>query len=286
MNKGKSKLRLIFVGLMKNRTAAIGLFMVLFVVLSVLLAPIISPFNPNEVNFKNILAPPSSKHLLGTDGLGRDVLSRIIYGGRVSITVSVFTVSFATFFGIIIGLNSGYWGGRLDTYVMRVVDAFLAFPAFVLALAITAGLGFGMFNIIIAVGIAYTPQFCRLVRASALSVKEQPYIEAAKSMGVGHLKIIFSEILPNCLGPILVQAPIALAVVILTEAGLSFLGLGVQPPASSWGSMLADARDHLRDAPWIITYTGFAITITTLAVNLLGDGLRDALDPKLEARIR
>jgi peptide/nickel transport system permease protein len=218
--------------------------------------------------------------------LGRDLLSRIIFGGRISLLISILAISFSTFLGISIGLTVGYFGGRIDTYVMRGIDALLAFPDFILALALTASLGFGMHNMVIAIGVAYTPNFCRLVRGSVLVIKEQQYVEAAKSIGAKSIRIMFSEILPNCLGPVIVQATMALGFAILMEAGLSFLGIGIQPPISSWGSILADGREHLSIGPWITTFTGIAITITVLGINLVGDGLRDALDPKLRAEIK
>ena len=256
------------------------------VAMVLLAAPLIAPYDPGEMDFENLLKPPSFNHWLGTDGLGRDLLSRILFGGRVSFLVSILAISIAAGNGIIIGLTSGYFGGKLDAVIMRGIDILLAFPAFILALALTTSFGFGVFSLIIAIGISYTPNFARIARGSVLSIKQEEFVEAAKSIGVKDVNIMIIEILPNCLAPLIVQATVAVGFAIIMEAGLSFLGVGIQPPSFSWGTMLASGREYLVNGPWVVSFAGLAITYAVLGMNLLGDGLRDALDARLKTYVR
>jgi peptide/nickel transport system permease protein len=238
------------------------------------------------MDFKNLLQPPSLKAVLGTDGLGRDLFSRIVYGGRTSFLVGLIAITIASGLGVFIGLTAGYFGGKVDSLVMRGIDVLLAFPAFVLALALTTSFGFGLFSMTVAIGISYTPNFARIARGSVLTVREEEFVEAARSIGLKDLNIMVFEILPNCLAPIIVQATIAIGFAIIMESGLSFLGVGIQPPGFSWGTMLADGREYLSRAPWIVTFAGVLITLAVLGMNLLGDGLRDTLDARLKTEVR
>jgi len=277
----RSRIRAIWDSIIYNPTSLIGFLIVSSVVIVLVAAPLFLPYDPAEMDFDNLLQPPSFSHWLGTDGLGRDLLSRIVVGGRISISVSLLAITVAATNGIIIGLVSGYFGGRLDSFIMRFIDILLAFPAFVLALALTTSFGFGLFSLVLAIGISYTPNFARIARGSVLSVKQEEFVDAAKAIGVRDLKIMVFEILPNCLAPLIVQATIAIGFAIIMEAGLSFLGVGIQPPSFSWGTMLATGREYLNNGPWIVTFSGLAITYGVLGMNLLGDGLRDAFDVKL-----
>lgn len=265
----------------RNRLALGGLWVVLLIIFLAVFAPWMAPYSPTQPDFINLLAPPSTSHLMGTDDLGRDVLSRIIFGTRTSLLAGVISVGIAVAVGLPLGLISGYYRGRLDDLLMRITDAMLSFPFLVLALAITAVLGAGLDRAMIAIGIVFTPAFIRLARGQALSEREQNYVEAARALGAGDGRIISKHILPNSLSPVLVQASLSTAVAITAEAALSFLGLGTQPPTPSWGSMLNFAQSYLGTAPWMAVWPGLAIFVTVLALNLLGDGLREALDPRL-----
>ena len=285
MMKEENQLTLLIRGIIYNRTAFIGLGITIIVISLLIFAPFVIK-DPNKPDFGNLLQPPNLKALFGTDGLGRNVLTRILYGGRISLFISIISISLSSMMGVLIGLVSGYSGSRTDSIIMRGIDVLMAFPDFVLALVLTTSIGFGMVGMIIAIAIAYTPNFARLARGGVLSVKEQEFVEAARSIGVSNLKIMFSEILPNCIAPIIVQATIGMGFVIIMEAGLSFLGIGIQSPNLSWGSILAEGREYMAVAPWIVTLDGIIITITVLGINLLGDGLRDTLDPKLKTEIK
>ncbi len=265
----------------RNRLALAGLWVVLSICLTALFAHWLAPASPIKPDFVNLLQPPSVAHPMGTDDLGRDVLSRVIFGARTSLLAGVISVGIAVVVGLPVGLLSGYYGGRLDDTLMRLTDALLSFPFLVLALALAAVLGAGLDKAMIAIGIVFTPGFVRLARGQVLSERELNYVEAAKALGAGDGRIIWSHILPNVLSPVLVQASLATAVAITAEAALSFLGLGTQPPTPSWGSMLNIAQAYLGTAPWMAVWPGLAIFVTVLALNLLGDGLREALDPRL-----
>ncbi|MCM3574637.1 ABC transporter permease [Mesobacillus subterraneus] len=267
----------------QNKLAVVGGVFTLLLILMAVFAPLVAPYNPTEQNYAKFLQSPNAENLLGTDELGRDILSRIIYGARVSIQAGIISVGIALLIGIPIGLFSGYYRGVLDEFVvMRFTDALLSFPPLVLALSLAAVLGAGLQNAMIAIGIIFTPNFIRLVRGEVLSQREREYVTAAKASGISDFKIIFRHILPNCMPPILVQATLAIAAAIISEASLSYLGLGTQPPTPSWGAMLSMGQGYLGDAPWISLFPGLFIFLTVLSINLFGDGLRDALDPKLK----
>lgn len=265
----------------RNRLALIGLWVVLLIIVLAVFAPWIAPANPTKPDFGNLLKPPNLRHLMGTDDLGRDELSRVVFGARTSLLAGIISVGIALMIGLPLGLISGFYRGHLDDVLMRLTDAMLSFPFLVLALAMAAILGAGLDKAMIAIGIVFTPGFIRLSRAQVLSEREQNYVEAARALGAGDRRIIWRHILPNILSPVFVQASLSTAVAITAEAALSFLGLGTQPPTPSWGSMLNIAQAYLATAPWMALWPGLAIFITVLALNLLGDGLREALDPKL-----
>ena len=278
---GRRELGVFLRRILRTRGAGFGLLVTLLVVLAALLADLVSPYSPAAQDYSAILSPPSFAHLLGTDNLGRDVLSRITYGSRVSIQAGIVSVGFAAIVGTLMGLLAGYWRGWIDDLLMRLCDALWSFPGLVLALAIAAALGPGLVNAMIAIGIVFTPVFARLVRGSALSVREREFVLAARVVGAGHGRIMWRHVLPNVVAPVIVQGSLMTALAIVLEATLSFLGLGVQPPDPSWGSMLKVASQYMQVAPWLSFFPGFAIFVTVLGLNLLGDGLRRALDPRL-----
>lgn len=267
--------------LRKNRMAVISLYVLAFLVIMALAAHWIAPYAPNAQDASATLQGPSIKHWLGTDEYGRDILSRIVYGSRVSLTVGLVAVVFSVVIGGIIGAIAGYYGRHLDNILMRIMDVILAIPGILLAIAIVNALGPGLINVMIAVGIASIPTYARIVRAAVMSIREQEFIESAKAIGQNDISIIFGSILPNSLSPIIVQVTLGVAWAILSAAGLSFLGLGVQPPTAEWGAILNEGRQYLFTAWWISTFPGLAIVIVVLALNIFGDGLRDALDPRL-----
>jgi peptide/nickel transport system permease protein len=271
--------------LTESKTAMVGLSIIVGVLIIALLSPIISPYDPLEVSMSIRLQSPSLSHILGTDVLGRDILSRILWGSRVSLLVGAISVSIGLFIGVPLGLISGYYLGKIDYVISRVTDILLSFPSIVLALAIAAGLGVSIIKAMTAVGIVMAPRYTRLTRGVVISIRENEYIQAAKAVGARDSTIIIKHILPNSLAPLVVQATISLAFAIIIEASLSFLGLGVQPPTPSWGSMISDGRAYLRTAPWISTFSGLSIMITVLGFNLFGDGLRDALDPRMRGLV-
>lgn len=266
--------------LRKNRLAVVGGVLLSVFVVMALFAPLLTPYDPLEQDLYNRLQSPSFDHPFGTDDFGRDILSRVIYGSRVSLRIGLVAVVIALALGTAIGLVAGYWGGLLDQLLMRVMDLLLAFPSILLAIGIVAILGPGLENAMLAVGLVAVPQYARLVRASALSVREMDYVQASRALGAGHTRILLVAVLPNCLAPLIVQATLGLATSILDAAGLSFLGLGAQPPIPEWGAMLSNGRELIVRAPWVLFFPGMAIFLTVLAFNLFGDGLRDALDPK------
>lgn len=265
---------------MRNKAAVAGLIVVGLFVLVAIFAPLLAPYDPIKTNWSEIRHAPSAAHWFGTDELGRDIFSRIIYGARASLMAGVVSVVIAFVVGVPIGIVSGYVGGVFDTVVMRVIDAFLAIPFLIMAIALAAFLGPSLTNAMIAIGISTAPIFARLARGQTLVVKVEEYIEAAYSLGVRPMTILTRYIFVNAFPPLLVQSTLAIATAIIAEAALAFLGLGQQPPNASWGSMLNTARMALSQAPWMSIYPGVAIFLTVLGFNLLGDGLHDALDPK------
>lgn len=272
-------------GLVRNRTAAVGLVIVAFFLIMGLLAPFVAPHDPLEPNMRQRLSRPSAAHPLGQDELGRDILSRIMYGARISLTIGVVTVSLGLFLGVPWGIVSGYYGGKLDLLTQRFVDVLLSFPTILLAILIVTILGPGLWNAMVAIGIASLPMYTRVVRGSVLSLREQEYVLAAKALGASDLRTLTRHILPNVLGSIIVLSTLYTATAILSAAGLGFLGLGAQPPTPEWGAMLSRARAFLRVAPHVALFPGLAIFFSVLGFNLLGDGLRDALDPRLRGRL-
>ena len=277
---GEQPVRLALRRLLRRRAAVVGLAVVVFFIALAVVAPLVAPYDPVATDWRAVRKPPSDLHLFGTDELGRDVLARVIWGARASLMAGLVSVSIALAVAVPLGLLSGYLGGVVDGLLMRIIDAMLAIPFLVLAIALAAFLGPSLTNAMIAIGVVQTPIFTRLTRGQALAVKHENYIEAARAVGNPHRRILLRHILPNILAPILVQATLAIAAAIIAEASLSFLGLGQQPPAPSWGSMLNTASHFLSQAPWMAVWPGLAIFSLVLSFNLLGDGLRDALDPR------
>ncbi|MHA6732007.1 ABC transporter permease subunit [Devosia sp. A369] len=271
-----------------NRGAVVGLAVILVLVLVALFAPWIAPYSAEQQFRAAFKTPPfwveggSMAFPLGTDEVGRDMLSRLIHGSRYSLSIGAVVVSIAASVGIVLGLLAGYFGGWIDTVIMRVMDVILAFPSLLLALVLVAILGPGLVNAMLAISLVLQPHFARLVRAAVMAEKNREYVTSAKMAGAGHMRLMLKTILPNCLGPLIVQATLSFSNAILDAAALGFLGMGAQAPTPEWGTMLAKAREFISSDPWIVTFPGLAILITVLAINLVGDGLRDALDPKLK----
>ena len=271
--------------LLTHKLALFGLAVLVLLVVTAALGQLLAPYGENDVDVVGRLQPPSLEHPFGTDELGRDVLSRVLVAARISLLVGLVSVSIALGAGVALGLVAGFYGRWVDDVVMRLMDMLFAFPAILLALAILAVLGPGTTNVMIAIGIVYTPLFARITRASVLSVREEVYVRAARSLGVGDLRLLRLHILPNVLAPIIVQTSLSLAFAILSEAALSFLGLGVQPPDPSWGRMLLEGRGFVEQAWWMGVFPGAAIFLTVLSFNVVGDALRDALDPRQRSAI-
>ena len=273
--------------LWRNKTAVAGLVIITIFIISGILAPVISPHDPLETSLYDQLKPPvwhekgTWKNILGTDDLGRDILSRLIYGARVSLAVAVVSVGLAFFLGTLLGCIAGFYKGFRDSIIMRAMDMILSFPYILLAIVVVAYLGPSLQNCMIAIGITYIPRFARIVRGSVLEECEKDYVTSARAIGAKDMRIIFVAILPNCLGPLIVQTTLSFASAILDAAALSFLGLGAQPPTPEWGAMIAKSRALILRASWVMTFPGLAILFAVLGFNLLGDGLRDALDPRL-----
>ena len=267
--------------LVRNKAAVLGGIVVLLLIGAGLAAPLIAPYDPLKQNLRNSLAPPSPEHWFGTDVHGRDIFSRVIYGASYSLSIGFLGALLAGVVGVALGLSAGFYGGRADMLIMRLVDILLAFPGLLLAIAIIAVIGPGLGNVIIAVGIFSIPTFTRVVRGSVLSVRQQDFIAAARTVGAPNNRIMRLHLFPNILAPVLVLLTMRVGTAILTAASLSFLGLGVQPPTPEWGAMLSDGRDYLVLAPHVATFPGLAILLAVLGFNLLGDGLRDALDPRM-----
>ena len=268
---------------LRYRSSQIGLALVLIYIVVALFAGIIAPYSPIEQHAKDRLQEPNANYLLGTDEFGRDILSRLMHGATNSLRIAVISVTVACLLGATLGMTSGYFGGLFDNAMMRVMDLFFAFPAILLALTIVAALGPGAVNTILAISVVYTPIFARVARGPVLLLKSTEFVQAAHAIGSRHPRILLRHILPNALAPIIVQITLALSWAMLTEAGLSFLGLGTIPPAPSWGSMLSESRKMMEIAPWMAVFPGLAIMLGVLGFNLLGDGLRDALDPRLRS---
>ena len=273
----------IWMRLKKNKMAMAGLFMLLAMILIAVFAGIIADYDTEAIqqNMPERKQTPSAKHWFGTDNFGRDVFARIIHGSRISLSMSIIAMAIAVAIGAVIGAIAGYYGGKTDNILMRFMDILLAIPPMLMSISIVAALGQSMVNLLIALAIAYIPVFARVIRSSILSIKDQEFIEAAKSCGSSNGRIIFKHIIPNAIGPIIVQATLAMGATILIIASLSFMGLGVKPPSPEWGTMLYEGRDFLKGAPYLVLFPGGAITLAVISLNLLGDGLRDALDPRL-----
>lgn len=279
--RARSPRRRVLARFLQHRGAMIGTTLLLILTAIALAAPWLSALDPAQMGEDRFLAPPGPENVMGTDDLGRDVLTRVLYGGRISLTVGLVAVGLASIAGSLIGLVTGYYGGRFDNGVMRSVEILMAFPGVLLALLVIAILGRGLVNVMIAVGIADIPGFVRLVRGSVLAARENVFVEAARATGAPDRVILFRHMLPNVFAPLLVVSTLEVGNAILVASSLSFLGLGAQPPSPEWGAMLAAGREYIRTAWWLTVFPGLAIALTVLAVNLVGDGLRDALDPKL-----
>ena len=263
-----------------NPLCKAGFIIIVAVFLLAMLAPIIAPFDPDDINVKAILLEPSMQHWMGTDGLGRDVLSRMLYGGRISLLVGLVAVGISTIIGIILGAIAGYYRGWVDTFIMRLVDVMLSIPSFFLILAVIAFLTPSIYNVMIVIGLTSWMGVTRLVRAEFLSLSGREFVQAARALGAKDARLIFTHLLPNSLTPIIVSSVLGVAGAVLLESGLSFLGLGVQAPQASWGNILTDGKNYIQFAWWLSLFPGLAILITVLGYNLLGEGLRDALDPR------
>jgi len=272
----------------RNKGAVIGLVIFLAILVVAVFAPFVAPHSPSIQNREVLLMPPVFSeggtwgHILGTDAVGRDILSRLIYGARFSLFIGLVVVTLSVVSGVLIGLVAGYFRGKVDTFIMRIMDIILAFPSLLLALVLVAVLGPGLVNAMIAISLVNQPHFVRLTRAAVMTEKSKDYVVGSQVAGAGTLRLMFLTILPNCLAPLIVQATLAFSAAILDAAALGFLGMGAQPPTPEWGTMLAEAREFIQRAWWVVTFPGLAILITVLAINLMGDGLRDALDPKLK----
>ncbi len=282
--KKRSRLKSLWFQYRKNRLAMFGLFIFVVLVMIAIFAGFFLDYDTKVIgqNMKERLRPPSAAHFFGTDEYGRDQFSRIIWGTRISLFVGLFTVAIAMTSGCIIGALAGYYGGRADNVLMRVMDVFLAMPGTILAVAIVGALGPGIINVLLAMSICRVPQFARIVRSSIISIRDQEFVEAARACGTKDSRIILRHILPNAVGPIVVQATLHMATTILGVAGLSFIGLGIEAPIPEWGSMLSAAKSQMRYQPWLMIFPGIAIMIAVLSLNLIGDGLRDALDPRMK----
>ena len=279
---GKKSRRGVFKSLLKSPLASFGLIIVLLLIFCAIFADVITPYSYSRQNLRNSFQSPSAEHWFGTDEFGRDIFSRVVYGARISLFVGFIAVGIAIFLGGGLGAVAGYYGGWLDNLIMRFMDILLSIPSTVLAISIAAALGPGLYNLMIAVGIASTPAYARVMRGSVLSIRGEEFVEAAGAVGASDLRIILRHIIPNCMAPVIVQSTLGVANAILAAAALSFIGLGIQPPVPEWGAMLAGARAYIRDYAYMMLFPGLAIMITILALNFLGDGLRDALDAKLK----
>ena len=280
--KHRSMFRQIIDRLVRNKSAMIGFCLLMIIVVACLLAPVIAPGGYNTQNIRAKFEPPSWQHLCGTDNLGRDIFVRILYGGRTSLLIGLVSTVFSAVIGIVIGLFAGFQGGRSDNIIMRILDVIMSIPSILLAITIAAALGTGVYSAILSIGIASIPIFARLTRAPIIQLKNQEYIEAAHAISASKLRIMFRHLLPNILSPLIVQITINVALSIMLAAGLSFLGLGVQPPNPEWSAIITSAKVYILDHSYMVTMPGIALALTVIALNLFGDGLRDCLDPKLK----
>lgn len=282
--KKRSQLLEIWQRLKRNKMAMLGLAIIVALAICAIFADVMFDYDTIVIkqNIGERLQGPSSAHWFGTDEFGRDILARLIHGSRVSLVVGIVSVSIALLIGGTLGAVAGFYGGKIDMIIMRVMDVFLAVPSILLSMTIVAALGTNLFYVMLAIGISSVPNYARIVRAAVMGVKDQEFVEASRAMGASNATIIFKEVIPNCLAPIIVQVTLSVASAILSTASLSFIGLGVQPPSPEWGAMLSSGRQYMRDALHLTLFPGLAIIITILALNLLGDGLRDALDPRLK----
>lgn len=267
----------------KAPSAKLGTALLLFIIILCAAAPIIAPYGLNDMDLKNMFATPSREHLFGTDGMGRDLLSRILYGGRYSLSLGIIASLFGNAVGVIIGSVAGYFGGKIETVIMRLIDVWSALPSILLCILISTALGSGFFNTVLALSVGGVPVGVRLIRGQILSERSKEYLEAAESINCSKISIMFGHLLPNVIAPIIVNFTMTIGFTITMAATLSFIGLGVQPPTPEWGALLADARTHILNYPHLIMFPGLAIALTVLSINLMGDGLRDALDPKLRS---
>lgn len=282
MSRKNNKTRSILRRFLKNKNAVLGLIFIIILIICSLVPSLIAPYGFDDQNLQEKFISPNGQHWFGTDDYGRDIFSRVVYGARISMTIGIVSVAISSVLGTSLGCISGYYGGRVDNLIMRIIDIMLAIPNILLAMSLVAMLGTSFINLIIAIGIGTVPEYSRIVRASILSEKEQEYIEAARSIGASDFRIIMKHILPNCLAPIIVQSTLSIAISILSAASLSFIGLGVAPPTPEWGSMLSSGRPFIRDYWYVVTFPGLAIVLSVLSFNMFGDGLRDALDPRLK----
>jgi peptide/nickel transport system permease protein len=266
---------------LRSRTGVAGAIVLLIVLLAAIFAPQVAPYSPTRQDFRVERQPPSREHLMGTDEFGRDVMSRVIWGARASLAAGAVAATIALGIGVVLGMSGAYYGGGLDNLVMRGMDVILAFPYILLAIAVVAILGPGLQNAMVAIGIVYIPHYARVVRGSVLSVRARDYVDAARALGASDNRVMWQHVLPNTLAPVIVVTTLTVGTAIIDTAGLSFLGLGTQPPTPDWGNMLAGGRSYVIDSPWIATFPGLAILVTVLAFNLMGDALRDAFDPRL-----
>ena len=280
--KKRSQWLAVWKRLKRNKAAMVGLAILVILVITAIFAPLIAPYGYDDQSLENRLQGPSAAHWFGTDNFGRDIFSRIVYGSRFSLQVGFIAVGIGAIAGGSLGAVAGFYGNKLDNVIMRIMDVLLAIPGILLAISIVASLGPGLTNVMIAVGIGAIPGYARIVRASVLTVRDQEFVEAARAVGTSDFRIVMKHIIPNAMAPIIVQATLGVAGAILSAAGLSFIGLGIQPPSPEWGAMLSEGRQFLRDNPHVTTFPGLAIMFTIFALNLLGDGLRDALDPRLK----
>ena len=269
---------------LRSPSAMAGLIIVTLLILAGLFAPLLTPYDPAQQDLRSVLQAPSLSHPLGTDQLGRDVLARILFGARLTLFIGAFAVAVGLIIGVPLGVISGFYRGTVDLVIQRVMDLMLSFTSFLLALTLVALLGVGLTNVIVAVGISTIPRFARLVRSSVMSIREVSYIEASLALGTPSLRVLWRHVLPNAMAPVIVQATLSMGATILTAAGLGFLGLGVQPPTPEWGAMLGEGRNYIFSQPSVTTFPGLAIFLAVVGFNLLGDGLRDTLDPQLRGR--
>ncbi len=280
-----SETRRFFRVLSSRPVVIFGAIVIILLIFVAIFAPLLAPYDPYEPDYNNLMSQPTKEHLLGTDPIGRDTLSRIIYGARTSLVIGIITVGCASTVGMILGLTAGYFGGWTYTIIMRFIDSLMSFPMILLALVVAALLGGGMKNVIVALTIGLTPSYTRLMCGQALSIKENEYVLAGRALGASNLRIMFHHVLPNCISPIIVVMSMMLGTTILAEASLSFLGIGISPPTAAWGSMINSGREYLLIRPILSFAPGFVIMLVVLSFNMVGDGLRDALDPRLRGTL-